>query len=149
MKVINIVLLRAAACGSALLLVPAFAAAKDAGPADSAARLFATTGIVPVAAAMPYRSIDPQASSVHIGTWRSNVAAKLGRPSAVLADGTWIYRNFTVDGSNAQGTLVVRFEHGDVSQLTLVSPKLEAAMLTTPAGAKGQRLMASQLSARP
>ena len=144
MNVVTIASLRAAACGAALLLIPAIASARGTAPADSAAHLFATTGIVPVVAAKPYRALSPAASSVQIGTWQTNVSLRLGRPSAVLDDGTWLYRNFTVDGSVARGTLVVQFAHGDVSQLSLVSPAVEAAMLTTPAGAKGRTQVASK-----
>ena len=60
----------------------------------------------------------------------------LGEPSATLADGTWLYRDFTVDGSVASRTLVVRFDLGRVSKLSLVSPKVETAMLTNKARAK-------------
>ena len=148
MNVINIASFRAAALAAALL-VPAIASAKDTAQADSATRLLATTGVVQVEAAKPYRELNSGASAVQIGTWRANVSLRLGRPSAVLADGTWLYRNFTVDESLAHGTLVVRFDHGDVSQLSLVSPTVEAAMLNTPASAKGQKLIASKKSALP
>jgi len=144
MNVINIASLRGGALGAALVLVSAIASAKDTAPADSAAQLFATAGVVPVEAAKPYRELNSGASAVRIGTWRSTVSLRLGRPSEVLADGTWLYRNYTVDGSLAHGTLVVKFENGDVSQLSLVSPTVEAAMMTTPAGAKGQKLVASK-----
>jgi|GEM_PF-2200172 len=149
MNVIDIASLRAAALAGALLLVPSIASATDAGPTDSAARLFATTGIVQVKAAKPFRSLNPGASAVQIGTWREFVSLRLGRPSEVLEDGTWLYRDFSVDGSLAHGTLVVRFDHGDVSQLSLVSPSVESAMLTTPAGAKVQKLIASKRATLP
>lgn len=149
MNAIDVASLRAAALAAALLVVPAIASANDTARADSAAQLFASAGVVPVEAAKPYRALNPGASVVKIGTWQSNVALRLGRPSAVLEDGTWLYRNFTVDESLAHGTLVVQFDHGDVSQLSLVSPSVETAMLTTPASAKGQKLVASKSSARP
>ena len=149
MNVIDVASLRAAALAAALLVVPAIASANDTARADSAAQLLASAGVLPVEAAKPYRALSPAASVVKIGTWRSTVALRLGRPSAILNDGTWLYRNFTVDESLAHGTLVVQFDHGDVSQLSLVSPSVETAMLTTPASAKGQRLVASKAPSRP
>jgi len=144
MNVINTALIRAAASGASLLLLPVAAAARDSVPADSAARLFAATGFVPVKAAKPYREPDSVAYAIQVGSWRATVADRLGRPSAVLEDGTWLYRNFTVDESLAHGTLVVQFDHGDVSRLSLVSPKVEAAMLTSPANEKRRTLVASK-----
>jgi hypothetical protein len=146
MNIITIASRRAAAIAAALLLVPAITSARDTAPADSAARLFGTgtTGVVPVKAAKSYRADDSLVSAVQIGTWQSAVLLRLGRPSAVLADGTWLYRNFTVDESLTHGTLVVRFDHGNVSQLSLVSQTVEAAMLKTPASAKDRALVASK-----
>lgn len=139
----------AAAIAAALLLAPAITFAKDSPTEDSAARLFATTGVVPVDAAKSSRSDDSLVSAVQIGTWQSAVSIRLGRPSAVLADGTWLYRGFAVDEGTARGTLVVRFDHGSVSQLSLVSHRVEAAMLTTPAGEKWRALAASRWPALP
>lgn len=133
MKNIITASLRAATVASALLVVSAIASAKDTAPADVVAQRLAVSGAVPVSAAGRY---------VEIGSYRIHVSAHLGRPSAVLGDGTWLYRNFTADESVAQGTLVVRFDHGRVSQLSLVSPTVETAMLT-PA-AKGRTLIASK-----
>jgi len=127
MKTIVISSLRTAALVSALLLVPALAVAKDTVASDPTAQLLATAGTVPVKAAGPY---------VEVGSYRIHVSAHLGQPSAVLADGTWLYHGFTAVESDAGGTLVVRFEHGQVSQLSLVSPTVETAMLTNNARAK-------------
>ncbi|MGD1030040.1 MAG: hypothetical protein ABSA05_02770 [Opitutaceae bacterium] len=124
MNIIHTASLRAAALAAALVLIPAIASAKDIAPSDSAARMLAATGIVPVTAA---------GSNVEIGSYRIHVWTSLGRPSAILADGTWLYRDFTADGSAARGTLVVRFDHGKVSQLSLVSHAVETAMMPTTA----------------
>jgi hypothetical protein len=144
MNIVNIASLRAGALAAALLLVPAAASASGTAPTDPAAQLIATAGVVQVKTAKPFRALNSGASPVQVGTWRDHVTLTLGRPSEVLEDGTWLYRNFAVDESLARGTLVVRFDHGDVSELSLVSPKVEAAMLTTPAGAKGRKLIASK-----
>jgi len=120
MKNIILTSLRAAALSSALFLVPAFLSAKDSASADPASQMLATSGTLTVKAAGPY---------VEVGSYRIHVSTRLGRPTAILADGTWLYRNFTVDESAATGTLVVRFEQGRVSQLSLASPKVETALL--------------------
>lgn len=120
MKTTVIAIFRTAALASALLLAPALAAAKSKAAGDPAAELLATAGIVAVKAAGPY---------VEIGSFRIQVSAKLGQPSATLVDGTWLYRGFAVDESAATGTLVVRFNRGQVSELSLVTPTIATAML--------------------
>ena len=131
MKTIVISALRAATLVSALLLVAAIASAKES--ADPAAQALATSGFVQVKAAGPY---------VEVGSYRIHVSTMLGQPSATLADGTWLYRDFTANGSAASGTLVVRFDQGRVTRLTLVSPRVETAMLSAPAS--GKTLVASK-----
>ncbi len=120
MKTIVISSLRTVAFVSALFLVPALATAKDTTAGDRPVQMLVTTGSVPVKAAGPY---------VEVGTYRIQVSVKLGQPSDQLADGTWLYRNYVVDDSNASGTLVVRFNAGRVSGLSLVSPAVATAML--------------------
>ena len=127
MKTSLISSIRTTALLSALLLAPTFAGAKEAPASDSAAQLLTNAGSVPIQAAGPY---------VEVGTFRIQVSTKLGRPSATLADGTWLYREFNVDGSTAAGTLVVRFDHGRVAQLSLVTPRVETAMIANSAKTK-------------
>ena len=79
---------------------------------------------VPVKDAGPY---------VHLGSYRIHVWTMLGRPSSILRDGTWLYKDFSAQASAAQGTLVVRFDQGQVSQLSLVSTAVATAMLSSPA----------------
>lgn len=110
---------RTLALVSALLLTAVIGSAREAA-ADSAAQALAATGTVRVQAVGQY---------VEVGTYQIQVSTKLGRPSARLADGTWLYRNFAINGSNAAGTLVVRFEDGRVTQLSVVTPHVELAML--------------------
>jgi len=127
--------LRAVALASALLLVPAITSAKDASQTDSTAQLLATAGIVPVKAAGPY---------VQVGSYRIHVSVRLGKPSAVLADGTWLYKGFVADESAAAGTLVIRFDEGRVSQLSLVSPTVATAMMAAPVNVAAKTLVASR-----
>lgn len=123
MKTIAVCSLRTAALAAALLLLPAVASANDSATADRAESLLAGRGSIPVEAAGPY---------VEVGTYRIQVAVKLGRPAARLPDGTWLYENFVADGSNARGTLVVRFAQGRVSALTLATPAVVAALRSAP-----------------
>jgi hypothetical protein len=117
--------LRAAAFAATLLLLPALASAADS-PADPAAQMLSTAGVVPV---------KDVGSYVHVGSYRIHVWTILGRPSATLPDGTYLYKNFAANDSAAHGTLVVRFVQGRVDQLSLVSPAVATAMLTAPAQA--------------
>ena len=95
-------------------------AAESTARPDPAAQTLNRQGSIPVRAAGPY--VGP-------GTLRIQVSTKLGRPSAVLPDGTWLYHHRTVEESQAQGTLVVRFNDGRVSSLTLVTPSIATALL--------------------
>jgi hypothetical protein len=114
---------RVAALAATLFLLPAFASARDDAGTDRTLQLLALRGSVPVKAAGPY---------VEVGTYQIQVAAKLGQPTSRLADGTWLYRNYTVVDSDATGTLVVRFQRGRVSALTLVTPAVAMALSAPP-----------------
>jgi len=117
-------LLSASALASALLLLPAIALAVNGPGFDPVARMLTVSGTVPVKDAGPY---------VHLGSYRIHVWTMLGRPSSILRDGTWLYQHFSAQASAAQGTLVVRFDQGQVSQLSLVSTAVATAMLSSPA----------------
>lgn len=111
--------LRTAVLATTLLVLPAaFAQAND-----RAAQVLAATGVVRVESVGPY---------VSTGTYRIQVSAKLGRPTVTLADGTWLYENFTANGSSAAGTLVVRFADDRVSSLSLASPAAVTALRVSP-----------------
>jgi hypothetical protein len=88
-------------------------------PPDAAAQRLAQHGAVSIIRAGPF---------VAPGTYRVQVSTKLGRPDMVLADGTWMYHHRRIEGSDAEGTLVVRFERGRVSSLSLVTPAIATAM---------------------
>ena len=109
-------------------------ASASANPAatDSAAVQLAARGTLHVAAAGPF---------VELGTFRVQVAAKLGRPDVVLADGTWAYQHRRVEQSAAEGTLLVRFNaQGRVAALQLVTPALFATLRDNPRGAPADLL---------
>jgi hypothetical protein len=125
--------LRAAVIASTLFLLPTFVSAKVDAATDRAKAVLALHGSLPVTAAGPY---------VQIGTYKIQVSVKLGQPSAKLPDGTWLYRNFTVDDSEASGALLVSFEKGRVSGLTIVTPEVALA-LTTPAKPGAKSLVAA------
>ena len=109
---------RAAALAATLLILPGFAATKDSPATDRAAELLRTTGRLSVQAAGPH---------VEVGTYLIQVSVMLGRASATLPDGTWLYDNFVPENSAAKGTLVVRFTKGRVSDLSLVTPAIATA----------------------
>lgn len=113
-------LVRIAALAASLLALPVLASATETAQTDRAAQQLASVGSVDIKAVGRY--VEP-------GTFRIQVSTKLGRPSTVLADGTWLYSNHVIDGSNATGTLVIRFDdHGQVSQMSLVTPAIATAM---------------------
>jgi hypothetical protein len=110
-----------AALAVALTLGGAGVSAKDLVPADRAEDLLARQGSVPVTRAGPY---------VEVGTYLVQVEVKLGKPTAKLAEGTWVYRHYEVEGSQAAGSLVVRFNpRGRVSSLAIVTPAVATAMM--------------------
>jgi hypothetical protein len=115
----------------ALAWLPSAAAAPDVN--DAAARLLTRQGSVAITQAGPF---------VAPGTYRVQVSTKFGRPDTILADGTWMYDHRRIEGSEAEGTLVVRFERGRVSSLTLVTPAVATAMRTPSPQRPGNELVA-------
>jgi len=86
-------------------------------------RQLAATGEVAVANAGPY---------VEVGSYRIWVSSHLGRPSAVLADGTWLYSDFSVGDTTVSGTLAVTFTGGRVATMKLLSPARVAMLRSAP-----------------
>lgn len=113
-----------------LIVLPAAAAiaaavsASPADPADPAAHLLQRHGSIAVANVGEH---------IEAGSFRVHVSARLGRPDAVLPDGSWLYHRRRVAASAATGTLVVRFNTGRVSELRLAAPALAAALPPAPA----------------
>jgi hypothetical protein len=120
--------------GAALFAGVASVHAEGSATADRADYLLARDGAIAVQAAGPY---------VQIGSYRMWVEAKLGRPSEKLADGTWLYRGREVKNSDARGTLVVRFDQGQVSALSLVTAEV-AHVLVAADKVSGSGLVASR-----
>jgi len=133
MKTSIVHLLRSALLAAFVGVLPALASVTDAPAADHPAHLLAILGSVSVSNAGPY---------VEIGTYQIQVSVKLGEPSARLPDGTWLYDHRGIEGSAAEGTLVVRFAGGRVSGLSLATPRVVAA-LRDAAGTAGRTLLAN------
>jgi hypothetical protein len=72
--------------------------------------------------------VDAVGPYVERGTYRIQVLAKLGEPSARLKDGTWLYERFAVRDGTMKGTLVIRFRDGQVQHLALATPASVAAL---------------------
>lgn len=108
----------------ALIVLPAAFAATDTPAPEQAARLLATHGAVSISSVGRY---------VQPGSYRVQVATKLGQPDVRLPDGSWLYHHRKIDGAQATGTLVVQFDGHRVSALSLVTPKVAAAMATPQA----------------
>lgn len=120
----------------ALLTGTALASAATSQPlaSDDTTQLLRQRGALTIAKA---------GSHVEAGTFRVQVAAKLGRPDETLPDGTWLYHGRRVTGSEATGTLVVRFTGGRVQGLSLLSPQAVAALRTLPEPQAGQHFVAT------
>lgn len=115
------------ACAASFLVLSALSLTARSAAADPAAERLARHGSVTIMNAGPF--VEP-------GTFRVQVAAKLGRPDLALADGTWAYRHRRVEQSAAEGTLLVRFsEEGRVAGLQLVTPAVFAALRASPRAA--------------
>ena len=117
--------LRAAVLASAMLLTSAALIAGPSPASDAASERLAAAGTISVKSVGQY---------VEQGTLRIQVSTKLGRPTTILSDGTWLYDNRKVIESEASGTLVVRFQKGRVSDLSLVTPAVAVAMKAKPVG---------------
>lgn len=66
---------------------------------------------------------------VQLGTNRVGVSDRLGAPTRTLGDGTWLYENRSSEDAKHDGTLLVAFRDGRVSDLRLISPSVEASLL--------------------
>lgn len=88
-------------------------------------------------------TIAKAGSHVEAGTFRVQVAAKLGRPDETLPDGTWLYHGRRVTGSEATGTLIVRFTAGRVQGLSLLTPQAVVALRNLAEPKAGQHFVAT------
>lgn len=131
----NTLLLRRLALLSLVTFPLASAGSAKSGTPDRAADLLVRRGTV---------AVSSVGEHVEIGTYRIQVAAKLGHPHERLPDGSWLYHGRRIVGSAAAGTLVIRFEAGRVSSLTLATPAAIAALRANPALASDQALASKQ-----
>jgi hypothetical protein len=85
--------------------------------------------------AIPAR-IQANGTQVTAGTPRVMVALRLGSPSAVLPDGSWLYHGYSArkDGDTLlnNGTLVVRFHENRVTSLAVADHKAVLALRQAP-----------------
>jgi hypothetical protein len=118
MKTNTLHILRTAAFAAVLPLIPLVASASDIASSggDEAQKIMNLAGSLEVQSAGRMSG-----EYIEIGAWRETVSSRLGKPNLALADGTWLYYEFSVDDSAANGVLVVRFSKGCVSELKLVS----------------------------
>lgn len=121
-----------AAVGCAAWLPAATAAHASAQAKDDAATLLRRDGIVHVKQAGPH---------VGIGTFRIQVAVKLGQPDARLGDDTWLFHDRRIEGSDARGTLIVRFANGRVQSLALATPAVVASLRDHPQRSPRSQMM--------
>jgi hypothetical protein len=129
MKSLTVSLLHRLAVVATLSLLTLTSAAKDQG-VDRAAMLLARRGSIELKTFGDY---------VEVGTFAIQVAVKIGRPDERLADGTWLYHHRRIADSNAEGTVVVRFERGRVSALDLVTPATVARLQAVTAPSDAER----------
>lgn len=80
--------------------------------------------------------VQANGATVSAGTARIMVSARLGRPSAVLPDGSWLYTGYTARLAGREvmpnATLVVRFVDHQVARLTLADKTTVTALRQMP-----------------
>ncbi len=80
--------------------------------------------------------IQANGTNVTAGTARVMVMLRLGAPSAVLPDGSWLYRGYSArKGDDAlinNGTLVVRFHDNRVTSLAVADHAAVMALRQSP-----------------
>lgn len=98
----------------------------------SALTLPATTLSV---AEVPAR-VHANGATVTTGTARVMVALRLGAPSSVLPDGSWLYRGYTARKGDiamiSNGTLLVRFDENRVTSLEIADHAAIMALKQAP-----------------
>lgn len=109
------------------LLVSASVSGLRAAPAAG----FGEVSILRIAA-----KVNANGDEVAAGTSRIHVSLRLGAPSSVLADGSWVYSNYVMRTSaqdaGRPASLLVRFAANRVSGLTLIDESTLVAMRAMP-----------------
>ncbi len=81
--------------------------------------------------------IHANGDTVARGTSRVMVAARLGAPTSVLPDGSWLYSGYTARSASRRelvaGTLVVRFAESKVISLSIADQATVVALRSAPA----------------
>jgi len=80
--------------------------------------------------------VDANGTRVTANTSRVHVRLRLGAPTWVLADGSWVYSNYVVRTSSRDAgrpaSLLVRFDSNRVARLALIDESRRVALQTTP-----------------
>lgn len=125
----------------ALLALCTAAALSAASTAASSPRFAAEIPLREVAAVIPVNG-----DTVTVGTSRIMVSMRLGAPSSVLTDGSWLYSGYTAQlgesGPSRNGTLVIRFAKSQVTSLSLADKATVTALRKAPRIAPDNKLLA-------
>ena len=128
-----------------ILLVSSSVLGLQARPVDSTR--FGELPVAQIAA-----KVNANGDTVTAGTSRVLVGLRLGAPTYVLSDGSWLYANYVVhvtasdDGRPA--TLVIRFTANRVSALTLADQSVVVALRQTPRHPAADHILAVASSRR-
>lgn len=91
-------------------------------------------------------TIQANGDTVAPGATRIAVSLRLGKPGAVLPDGSWVYRGYTGrfgEAATVNGSLIVRFQDGKVSTLSLADRLTVVALSRRPASPTDRQLVAA------
>ncbi|MBA4136875.1 MAG: hypothetical protein C0518_06120 [Opitutus sp.] len=91
--------------------------------------------------------VHANGDSIGVGDGRINVQLRLGAPTRILPDGSWLYSHYraaATDGREFTGSLVVRFENSRVTALVLADRATVTALLEKRLVPSLQQLAANQ-----
>lgn len=91
--------------------------------------------------------VHANGDSIVVGDGRINVQLRLGAPTRVLPDGSWLYSHYRAtasDGREFAGNLVVRFEKSLVTALVLADRATVTAMIERRPDPSTRQLAANQ-----
>ena len=96
--------------------------------------------------------VNANGETVTAGTSRVLVGLRLGAPTYVLSDGSWLYANYvvhvTASDEGRPATLVIRFTANRVSALTLADQSVVVALRQTPRHPAADHILAVASSRR-
>ena len=126
-----------------VLLVSASISGLQAAPAAG----FGEVSVPRIAA-----KVNANGDEVTAGTSRVYVRLRLGDPSAVLADGSWVYSNYVMRTSardtGRPASLLVRFGSERVARLALIDESTLVALRKTPLAPTQNQFVATAKASR-